>query len=938
MSINVGYLNGNYQYNSFRNNNTLTLNSFNDSNIMLLNCDGNSTADVLINHKNIYKTGISSNEYVIQDVTHTSNLMSIDEFSIKFNKTVNISDDIKVKNLLATSNNTVMISSNVQINLIDANDSLTISAKHSNSKIHMTTNNFLIKDLNNSNRISMNDHKIDFSKDIYINNGTLYVDAISGISSALLIENAKYTSTTTDKFTAEQNLSILNTSSSPDITSLFITKKNGLANIISVNTCNLGTMTNVLTLNNNGLLGIGTSKPDATISISKVNSNIISYQGSNTDDIFKLTQYADVGIGTTKPLGQLHIKRIDDTTNEKKRRNPMINIDMNYNEVNNYSNIYTTYTTKFTGGVSATTNTVMKLYCKTEQINDNITNNFYLLNADIYSKMSNNLENITTVSLPSMANIQFNSDNINIQFKLQNTLTYPSSDTIYIQKSTESIDTVNNRYYYTFIMMSKSTYSSGGYISDTTSVGYNSSNFLQDNTSLLLFDQVVSSSIDNVKCTINFIVEKNIIIANDRYVDYPFQYVHTTRALIPPPYLMYMSSNNAFVSSMSSYGTLSLGQQSPSSNYLLYAPGTAVINRLNVKEFNTENINSNISFMNANLINIKDLKCGKLTSESVEVTNIINSNIVCQIGNFSNLASTQLNFQNCSNSYLKFTNSNIQFKTKLSIGNADFLQFDNSSCEIKVGPEIVAINPNATAFFNRSNGLLVTNLNDTSTINPSISIQTSNTLSSPYLNMKNGASDYNFRLLLDVNQKNRFQLTNNKLNSTQISYFGTNKRAPSIIQHVNESNVLSFGNQNVFCIDCENKASLYTGSESYTYTNYSSKVSVGVPYLKLSSDGINEKDYLDYFQSYINTTEREYLMNIFGNVCISDIADNPVLTTKIINGKVATAINSQPIANQTLTVNGNIYSSNITVYDDIIMNIGGEQRSLKTILQSGSLI
>ena len=240
MSINVGYLNGNYQYNSFRNNNTLTLNSFNDSNIILLNCDGNSTADVLINHKNVYKTGISSNEYVIQDANHTSNVMSIDEFSIKLNKNVKVSDDIEVKDLLKTSNNTVVLSSNVQINLKDENDSFSVTSENSNSTIHMTTNNFLIKDLNNSNRFSINDTQIDFSKDIYINNGTLYVDAISGISSALLIANAKYTSTSTDKFTTEHNLSIINPSTAPDITSLNITKKYGLVDIISVNTCNLG--------------------------------------------------------------------------------------------------------------------------------------------------------------------------------------------------------------------------------------------------------------------------------------------------------------------------------------------------------------------------------------------------------------------------------------------------------------------------------------------------------------------------------------------------------------------------------------------------------------------------------------------------------------------------------------------------------------------------
>lgn len=939
MSINVGYLNGNYQYNSFRNNNTLTLNSFNDSNIILLNCDGNSTADVLINHRNIIKTGISSNTYVIQDTLNSSNLISIDDNTIKMSKNVMISRDIGVKDLIQTSNNTVTLTSNVHINLIDPTDTFTVSSASSNSKIVMKTNNFIIKDLNNSNRFSMNDTNINFSKDVYVNDGTLYVNAISGISSALLIENAKYTSTSTEKFTAEQNLSIVNVSTSPDIVSLNITKKSGNANIMSVNTLNnQGTIVNNLTLDNNGLLGIGTSRPDATITISKVNPNIINYKGSNIDDIFKLTQYADIGIGTTNPIGQLHIKRIDDNTNEKKRRNPMINIDLNYDKNNNYSNVYTTYSTEFTGGASSTTSTVMRLYCSTTQNNQNITNNFYLLNSDIYSKMSNNLENIRNIKLHEEATIKFDSINeVDTEaFQLKNTLTYPSSSTIFIQKTDESKSLNGKDYFYDIIMMSEATQLSGGYISDITNPGYNASNFLEEPNSLQLFNQVVSSSIDNIRCIINFIVEKNAIDSTIRSVRYPISYTKTTQVLIPPPYLIYMTSNNAFISSISPYGTLSLGGQSPSSNYLLYAPGTALINTLKVKEFNTENINSNISFMNANLINIDNINCTKLIAKSINVTNIDNSNIICHTGNFSNLNITNLMFENSSNNYLEFTKNNINFKTKLSIGNTNFSQYDNSACEIKVGPEIVAVNQGG--FHMRSDGLIVTNMNDGSTINPCITIQTSNAISVPYLNMNNGLSDYNFRLS-GVGKNNHFQFTNNRLNEKQKQYFEVSSNAPSIIQHVNESNILAFGQQNIICIDCENKASLHTGTEIYTYNNYSSKVSIGIPYSKLSSDGYKEKEYLEYFQNHINTNSCEYLMNIFGNVCISDISDNPVFTTKIMKDNVATAINGHPVEGRTLNVNGDIYSSNsftsnITVYDDLYLYVNGVQRSLKSLFTS----
>ena len=945
MSINVGYLNGNYQYNSFVNNNTLTLNSYNDSNIILLNCEGNATTDVLINHRNIYKTGISSNKYVIQDTLNSSNLISLDGNNIKMTKHVIISDDIDVKNLIKTSNNIVTFSSNVHINLIDPSDSFKVSSKSPGSKVDFVTHNFVIKDINNSNRFSVNDSNINFSKDVYVNNGTLYVDAISGISSALLIANAKYTSTSTDKFTAEQNLSVINTTTSPDIVSLNISKNYGTANIISVNTYTPGKTTNNLTLDKNGLLGIGTSMPDASISISKVTSNIISYKGVNTDDVFKLTQYADIGIGTTNPIGQLHIRRVDDITNEKKRRNPMINIDMNYDKANNYSNVYTTYSTEFTGGVSSVSSSVMKLYCKSVQNNQYITNNFYLLNSDIYSKMSNNIENITNINLPTPVTINFDSVNDLGTFQLYNTLTYPSSSTIFIQKSSESTNA--NNYTYIFIMMSKLTYSSGGYISDLTNPGYNASNFLENENSLQLFNQVVSSQTDNVNCTINFIVEKNAIFNADkiRYVSYPFNYIKTTQVLIPPPYLMYMSSNNAFISSISPYGTLSLGSQSPSSNYLLYAPGTAMINTLKVKEFNTENINSNISFMNANLVNIYNLTCSKLISDSINVKNIDNSNMICQNGNFSNINITNLMFKNSSNDYLVFTNSNVHIKTKVSIGNTSFTQLDNCACEIKVGPEVVV--KNQGEFYARTNGLIVTNMDASSTINPSITVQTSNALSVPYLGLNNGFVDYNFRLSA-VGQNNHFQLTTDRLTQLQKNYFETSSRAPSIIQHVNESNILAFGQQNIICIDCENKASLYNGT--YTYNNFSSKVSIGVPYSKLSSDGeYNEKQYLNYFQRYINTSSCEYLMNIFGNVRISDISDNPVFTTKTINNNVATAINGHPIAGRTLSVNGdvyssnitlfdkgnisssNIYTSNITVYNDIYLYVNGVQKSLKSL-------
>ena len=940
MSIKVGYLNEKYTLNNLQNeNNTLRLNSFIDSNVILINHEKNTCQDMYISYQDNIFTGVSSNSYVFR--TKEENLQTINNSNITLYKPTYILDNLHVKNILNTSNDGVYINSNLIINFVSPSDQFSVSdilqiksnyaVQYNISNMSMTCGNKPIMYIDNST--------INMSNNVYVYNGTLYANKIAGLNGSLNFENVTYGSTSVDNFKATKSLIVANAlTDNIDITPFQVYKKDGNANLLSIYTCNMNnTITNRFSINNKGQVGIGTQSPDASLTISNVyGSNVIHYNGTSSGDVFKLNSRGNVGIGTSDPNAHLHICRNDDLVNNEFRKNPMINIDMNFNPYNNVSNIYT-YNPNI--NLSYQSMTIYPYTVITSNIIDNmlsvnIDNTFYILNPTVYSSMDDDINNISNIILPNSEITNLKSINafeqpqsIHANLILTNNIVNPNRDNIHIQLSTNPQYSYTDRYEakYSLLMMSKTTFNRGGYINDTNDPKYNASNFTNYNNPfnggyITKLDKEIVYSIRgyNITCSFDFVIEN---VNGTMLPLYTFDYSKITRVQLTAPDFWTISSNNTFVSSLSAYGTLSLGANVPinqSEEYLLYAPGKGLLNSLNINSLNTTQANNNISVSDKNLVNVNRIECESLeatnlTFNAIDITNLQGTKLSMQEGIFSNLASSNIEFYTLNNDYLNFSYKNAHFKTRCSIGNSK--ELNNQNCmKITVDNQIVATNTvfDTTSFYTRHNGISV--YNESNNINPCVSIATINAETTPYFHMSNGTSGYYFRVkktLYNNVPTTNFQIvTDDFKNIGRKNYFQTNIDEPHIFQHIKNYNLLTLGEQNIICIDTLNKSSMGLNN-----TNSSSKVAIGVPYGAMGS--YVEKDYPLFFNEEINKDANTYMLNIFGNVKMANIMNSPMFTAKTIDNNIYTAINGEPDNDNTLRVFGNTATSNLTVYNDM---------------------
>ena len=128
MSINIGNLNSHYTLNKFNNNdNRIIINSYNNSNVILLNSENGTNKDAVINYKNQYNTGSKDGIYIIDDINCNVNIVSLSKNNFKINTPLFLNNDINIKNLLLTSNNTTYINSNLIINLYNTSNLFNIN-------------------------------------------------------------------------------------------------------------------------------------------------------------------------------------------------------------------------------------------------------------------------------------------------------------------------------------------------------------------------------------------------------------------------------------------------------------------------------------------------------------------------------------------------------------------------------------------------------------------------------------------------------------------------------------------------------------------------------------------------------------------------------------------------------------------------------------------
>ena len=926
MSIKVGFANDKYNYNNIiRQDNTLSLNSYINSNLIMLNTDTGTTSDALMVYKNRIATGLTNlDTYVIDDVTlPDKRLISVNSSNIELNRSTNIHGNIMAKNMFTVINSKVTMSSNV---LIDLRQTGSFTITSNNVNIFKVDNNALecsVNQLNFNNRnktmLQIDNTNMNINNNVYINNGRLYVNHISSVDgiSDVLISGAKYTQTNIDRFLATKSITISQNMSEQDITPFEICKRYiGVGNIFNIYSCNLvaGSAPQVyynLSLDRNGQLGIGTHVPDASLSIRTVSTNIIRYSGESASDSFVLNKRANVGIGTTILKGQLHIVRTDELSEENIRRTPMINCDMFYNPLNNNSNIYVSSNTTITPDTA-------KVYVKTNvvdnAINMTINNNFYLLNEYIYDNaLQSDLNNLSKVQFPNIqvlnlpvADFQQPSANL----RLQNNLLYPASDKIYIEedstmRSPPIIESISGQTIYSsgyvLFMMTKETSQKGGYNNDISSPNYNASNFTNYGTGSMInvFEEIVYTTINNyaINIRLNFIFENSI---------YPVTFANIIRTTVAAPPFMYASYNNNFISSLSSYGTLSLGTEVPvTSNqaYLLYAMGKPVyINTLRISSLDTENHNNSISMSDKNISDINNVTCSNIGVNNMQFNSASGSYLFMDNMYCSNLSVSNLSFTSATNNYLSLSESNIQFNTRVSIGPE--VATPNSTClKITVDNDLNAISNN---LYTNHNGIILTNLTNTM-LHPTLSVQTSDANCIPYVHLQNSLSSYYLRVIkvdhADNTSTNHFQIINNNLTTDSIQNLIQNNTSSHIMQHITEYNLLTFGEQNTIC--------MHTSNETLN-TNATSKISIGIPYAILGSQQVPVKYYPKYFYENIDVADNPYMLNIYGNVSIKNIYNNPVFSTlSTDNNTVCTAINGEPDNRYSLRVVGNISASNI---------------------------
>ena len=866
MSINIGYLGNNYGTNNIGSmDNRLVINTYNTSNSININTNPNSTSNAVINYKNLYKTGVIDNNYVIQNSSN-DNAFILSNSNININKNTNFNNDISCKLQLNTSNDTFNITSNINIYLYK-------------------NNNFSCydKDINNPNFI-FNNNFFKIYKDTYFEEN-LYVNSIKPTTTTGLINiynanliGAKIESTDVIRFSINGEKTVPITGQS-----FIINRYYNSSNILEVNSINFNENTSSNTyynepifkhfaLDNNGMVSIGSKPPDAPLSISANyydNPYIFKYTGTQLSDTFNISKDANVGIGTTNPMGILHINRNDDkydytTSNlsyNSVRNLPLIKLNIDYditkNIITSSNNDIIINSSNIVAINTCNYSYIPKDINKSIFINTSqLVNNIYILNNELSTIINNDITNLSSNIIYKTYTLNnFISSNLfpnkieNVSFKYNNNIYYPDNtylldyieDNNYIINDTVVVNYVSlyeidityrsvHNYNHGIIILSKDTYNIGAY--NTPSYFKNNiNNFTKTTSNFSISTLTGTRTIENSDKTLTSNLEQyddvnfnlNIYIENNKI----HKTSYTTSNIIiqsPAPDFLYLTSNNEYKASISHNGTLSLGTKCPlnKNNYILYIPEkTGYINNIETNSITTSN--SSIIFNNKNISSINNI-----TSLSTNITNGIIDNIYSS----NIIIYNQLSIKN-----ITMNSSNVHLTNKLSISSDpldtnSILRDQSALMKITLTSNILI----EDSIFKNTNGIVITNNNIdnviSNNINPCISIYgkdgsypliklSKNNIinSSGIYTVDNTLNNYFIRLATKTyynggkSYLDHFEICCDNIRDTpnKTSYYNdintTSKDTnilPSFIKHVKDFNMLCFGELNNICIKCDN--------------------------------------------------------------------------------------------------------------------------------------
>jgi len=676
MSIEIGVPNNRYVKDSFTEaskKESLTINSYKTPDTIQLNTDNLSFSNVYISYKN-FKTGVDDIGFSIYKeslclATFNSNVITtFQDADFKGNFTIG---DI------------VSVQSNVNTNI-------TFNLHHDADVLNINSNNVPF--------FQINRNEINFSRDFKMNGGTLYVGKIEGPSenTPIVLRNIQYEDAVLDSVIASTRLAVQDKTTFFDqdnfidsqTACLEINKINNNRDFMKINSLAVFDGGHIMNINKYGNINIGKNEGNAesTINISKISPNIINYNGLKSGDIFQISENADIGIGTTKPDAQLHIKRNDGENIEDQtfyRNNTMMYLDMHYNEYNNFSNYYIQKEGIFNESSKPEYLFVeddLALYVVNQEVlanaipvQDSLVNSKSLIlniKSVGYTVSQNIISDATSQTVDNFATfIDNNLSNI--------TLKYPDYTNYNLEEKekTLQIEVGTNANDRLIKITNNMLFDIESAIIDVTT--YQTCNI---DLYTKYFDYIPEDNSQTTILTCIFQLELNIQIENEINWEYNYKLLETT--MLPAPNFLKLDSNNNFISSISANGTLSLGAEVPENknDYLIYAPGKSHIETLNVSNFSTDNIDNIIVFGNANLSNINNIQ-----TQSISIANLTVGTITSPLATFEKSSVEDISFDIVSSDFLKYDNQHTNIKNKLIIGEVPSLPItQNSLLEINV--------------------------------------------------------------------------------------------------------------------------------------------------------------------------------------------------------------------------------------------------------------
>ena len=916
MSICIGNL-----INETLNDNRLKINTYNNSNIINLNIEGTTYNDAIINFKNLCDVGVSNNFFVIN--SSRSNIFNANRYNSTF------TNDLYIKSNFYTSNDYTYINSNMLIKLTSNTNNNFSIINSNNNVIFRATNSNLKINFNNSNKLTISNNEITFNDNITINsNYSLIVSNIKSSSPTIpiLIDNATFKNLNITGYNVKNIITIDNDTLYPnqsmlinryyidcnilDIYNKYITSNSNNSND-SIET--IITSNRVFSINKNGFIGIGTYSAQYPIDINissalTSNSNnypfIFNYYNSNKAtcnvDIFNITNRGYVGIGTNITNNQLAININDDNRNIINY--PAINLNLNYDRNSNYrtSNIIDLTFIASTETVPIYNNEDMYIGSNSYQydnFNFTINNNSNLNPATEIDNASiivnvintvnndyitiNNISNIVPYSTYNYPAYSFTNNNINYfinyGFKYPSFLKVDEYDILVadtrINPSLSQDATNLNHYNITY-----TTY----IIKNETVKPYDETNLILKETRKLVYileeTNINSFSIYLIQ---RLYIEKSIYQLKS-FVD-SLTYIYQK-----PPDLLYATSNNNFVASLSAEGKLALGDKSPQNDYYLYINKKARIDNLECLNISSISNKKNVTFSFCNISNInKAFINSNITSNLIVQTATINHSIIDNI-NSSNINVSNININNLN--YTTINGCNLIITSNLFNPNIKIVVGTNNNNNDNY---FMNINVNS----NYSNGLCVQSFN--SNIHPSLAIVSYTSNSYPVIILSNMESKYS----MNINNNNNFNLYDNKNNRL-------------IYRHVNYNdninNQFIFGSNNI----------IFDLRKEVIPTNATNKISLGYPYRYLMQNSMNTNNWEIYAKD--NTLNSDCMLNVYGNINLSTINNTPFMKcvatdypNETVSVNIAGAVSRE---NTVFNVQGNSYfSSNINVNNDIFV-------------------